>query len=86
VTRVPGAAQVVEGIVLVRGAVVTVINLARLFGEDECQVSRAVVVEMGREWVALAVKHIDRVEGPHSSRMREDVPTLDLAALVARLS
>jgi purine-binding chemotaxis protein CheW len=92
-TRVPGAPVMVRGIVNVRGAVVTVLDLQSLLtGERAVTVGSIVLLEHGTRLVGLAVHTVRDVraaggaeglatEGPTDG---EVVVPLDAAALCAR--
>ncbi len=92
VTRVPGAARSVHGIVNVRGAVVTLLDLAALLtGVRAVTVGSIVLIEHGSRLVGLAVQAVrdvratdDAADAAASRADMEDVVPLDAAALCAR--
>lgn len=69
ITRVPGAAEAVLGLVNVRGTLVPVVDCARAFGSGSCAGSSALVlVERRGRPVALAVDEVlDLVSAPASA-------------------
>jgi chemotaxis signal transduction protein len=90
VTRVPGAPAVVRGIVNVRGAVVTVLELAELLGAVRAVTSTSVVLlEHGSRLIGLAVDAVRDVRvqdaNPAEADAADNVPVtpLDAVALCA---
>ncbi len=93
ITRVPGAPEIVVGIVNVRGAVVTVLDLSALLtGERAVTAASIVLLEHGTRLVGLAVQSVRDVRtipsDAEASSLEvgadEDVVPLDAAALCAR--
>ena len=93
ITRVPGAPRSVVGIVNVRGAVVTVLDLSRLLTRERAvTVGSIVLVEHGSRLVGLAVQTVRDVRAAHGAgEIASSEPTegevvepLDAAALCAR--
>ena len=93
VTRVPGTSALVRGIVNVRGAVVTVLDLSRLLTRERAvTVGSIVLVEHGSRLVGLAVQTVRDVRAAHGAGETapgeptegEVVEPLDAAALCAR--
>lgn len=69
VTRIPGAPPVVRGMINVRGAVVTVLELSVLLGAQRAVTSSSVVLlEHGSRLIGLAVDAV------HDVRVQDDSP------------
>ncbi len=92
ITRVPGAPRSVLGIVNVRGAVVTLLDLAALLtGVRAVTAGSIVLIEHGPRLVGLAVQTVRDVRATGAAAdaadvraNREDVVPLDAVALCAR--
>ena len=93
ITRVPGSPTSVLGIVNVRGAVVTVLDLSVLLTQDRAVTTGSIVLlEHGSRLVGLAVQTVRDVRAGHSvDEIASGGPTedevvvpLDAAALCAR--
>ena len=90
VVRVPGAPDVVRGIINVRGAVVTVLELSVLLGTPRAVTSSSVVLlEHGTRLIGIAVDAVRDVRGQSASDDDSDasspdhVAALDAVALCA---
>ncbi len=90
-TRVPGAADVTLGIVNVRGAVVTVLDLAAMLtGVRAVDAPSVVLLEHGTRLIGLAVQTVHDVriasvaEDEAAVADRPNLVPLDAAALCAR--
>jgi len=78
VTRVPGASALVRGIVNVRGAVVTVLELSELLGRPRAVTSTSVVLlEHGSRLIGLAVDAVRDVRA-------HDATTAEFAEVAGR--
>ena len=93
IVRVPGAPRSVLGIVNVRGAVVTVLDLARILARERAvALGSIVLIEHGSRLVGLAVQTVREVRAAHGAgETASGEPTegevaepLDAAALCAR--
>ena len=83
VVRVPGCPDVVRGIINVRGAVVTVLELSVLLGTPRAVTSSSVVLlEHGTQLIGLAV---DAVRDVRAQSASDDVSDAPLPARVAAL-
>jgi len=79
-TRIPGAVEAVEGLLNVRGALLTVVDGSRLLGRPSLVAERSVLVlEVGGKAVGLAVdKVLDLTTLPPSAlEGRDGLPGLD---------
>ncbi len=89
--RVPGTPTVLRGIVNVRGAIVTVLDLqAMLSGERAVTAGSVVLLEYGSRLIGLAVHQVHDVrvlspslESEHDA-VRDHIVPLDAVALCAR--
>lgn len=79
-TRIPGAVEAVEGLLNVRGVLLTVVDGSRLLGRPSSVTERSVLVlDVGGKWVGLAVdKVLDLATLPPSAlEGRDGLPGLD---------
>ncbi|MCC6243333.1 MAG: chemotaxis protein CheW [Gemmatimonadaceae bacterium] len=90
ITRVPGAPASVRGVINVRGAVVTVLELSVLLGAQRAVTGTSVVLlEHGTRWIGVAVDAVRDVrEIPESDSQStragaDDITPIDAVALCA---
>lgn len=86
ITRIPGAPSVVRGVLNVRGAVVTVLELSVLLGAPRAVTSSSVVLlEHGARLIGLAVDavHDVRVQDASTTNGDEASPSHDVTPLDA---
>ena len=77
VTRVPGSPPMLRGIINVRGAVVTVLELSVLLGTERAVTSTSVVlIEHGTRLIGLAVDVVRDVRAQVSARIANSAETL----------
>ena len=85
--RVPGSPAVQRGIVNVRGAIVTVLDLAALLGQSRAVTPGSVVLlEYGGRLVGLAVDTVREVQaaGVDNATTGPELTPLDAVAVCAR--
>lgn len=78
-SALPGASQIVEGVINLRGAVIPVMNMRKRFGMAEaadCTPGKLLIVSLARQTIALAVDNVMEVI---TIPAREIKPPLDTA-------
>jgi purine-binding chemotaxis protein CheW len=76
---IPGAPAFVDGLAIIRGAPVPVVNLSRLLGAAAAQPTRLVCVRTEHGRIALAVDHVEGVRSLASESLHALPPLLQCA-------
>jgi purine-binding chemotaxis protein CheW len=78
-TPIPGAPAFVDGLAIIRGGPVPVVNLSHLLGAVTAQPTRLVCVRTERGRIALAVDHVEGVRSIEPDSLRALPPLLQCA-------
>jgi purine-binding chemotaxis protein CheW len=79
VTKVPRSPEFVEGVINLRGKVISVINLRRRFGlptAEHSRASRIVVVDVNDQVIGMVVDGVSEVLRLHTSTIEPPSPTV----------
>src|SRR3982074_2872548 len=79
VTRVPRSPEFVEGVINLRGKVISVINLRRRFGlppAEHTRASRIVVVDINDQVIGMVVDGVSEVLRVHTSTIEPPSPAV----------
>jgi purine-binding chemotaxis protein CheW len=76
---IPGAPVFVDGLAIIRGAPVPVVNLSRLLGATTTQPTRLVCLRTERGRIALAVDHVHGVQSLATESLHALPPLLQCA-------
>jgi purine-binding chemotaxis protein CheW len=80
----PGASQILEGVINLRGAVIPVMNMRRRFGmpdEDLCTTGKLLVVSLARQTLALAVDTVMEVITVPAKEIKPPLDAVDYVGI-----